>query len=416
MTSFLNHAKAVLRPFVRWARQHIRPKVYRVRRWQPTPALRPVNRPSDGSPEFQFLWRTSPPHWSQVFVDCEFAPSAEYPVPGSALLPLIDVYTRTGIKYLSLAHCPRTGIVFHHLLPAVEQQHQYYANEWDKFTKVTASNSPDEFMKTRVNKVQCLLGSGLKGGSKVLDVGCGYGDQLFFFKQIGCEVFGIEPSRHRAEFAQDLLGVEVLNCGIESETIRERLRDTGQRFDLIYLNQVFEHLNNPLGVARRLREFLSEKGTLLIGVPDFFSESLANYFCSIVHTHSFSANALENILRLAGYRPKANLGFPGYLYFTFEKDEHPPVIAADPLTTKMVRYVCSHFDLASRHLRPGSIISIVSSYTGYTETGLRAVSLPVSSELGRFWSAVGRSDLDQMRKFLPIKIVMPFDQPSIWYK
>ena len=413
---FLRRCKGWLRPLVSAIRRQLKPRVFRVRHWRPSPRLNSTRPPENGAVKFELLWRTSPAKHTFISLDSKFTASIDYPTADNTLLHLINVYTHTKNKYLCIAHCPSTGVVFHHLLPPVSWQNRYYASEWDKAEGNAEAVPPGELVRGTTNKVQRIVGAHLPRKANVLDVGCGYGDQLFFFKQCGHEVFGIEPSQHRAEYATRLLCTEVFNCAIEEDLVRDQLRTAGRSFDLIYLNHVLEHLRNPLAVLRLLREFLTRNGILLIGVPDLFFESLGTYICSIVHTHYFSANALQNIAQLAGFKIKADLSFPGYLYFVFEIQEGCSRSLADPLTAKVVDYVCSHFDLASGRLRPGSIISILSEYTGHTETGLRAVSVPRAIQWRKVRRACTEGDMEGLRDVLPISITMPFEKPSIWMK
>lgn len=403
--------KGWLRPLIRPIRRRIKRPVFHIRRWQAKPRLERADS-VDGSFNFQFLWRSTSPKYAQLVVESEFTCRQNYPT-GAEPIPLIEVFTRTGKKYLSLAHCPATGLVFHNCLPALEWQHEYYTAAWDRALQRKDPIDPERLIKTRTNKMERLVGSLIGGRSRVLDVGCGYGDQLLYFRKKGHEVCGIEPSQHRAEFARRLLDSEILNCPVEGNTAQEQLSARGQLFDLIYLNQVLEHLHDPLAVVKLLRPFLSDNGILVIGVPDYFCECLANYFCSIVHTHCFTVNALQNILGLAGYRCKADLSFPGYLYFAFKRGAGDQPTEADPQTAKVIRYACSHFDLTRNSPQAGGIISIVSTYTGYTETGLRVIG---ASRAHDFRRALKRGDLGQVREFLPVSIVTPFDQPTIWQK
>lgn len=406
--------KAVLRPYVLAVREWVRPNVFRVRRWRPA-GFRDQSPVPEGPVRFQFLWREVPPTYTQLFLDGAFGALPDYPVAQTKLLPLVDVQTRTGNRYLSLAHCPVTGLVFHSRLPGLDWQNDFYAQEWDKTSRAGPSMDPQQFMRTRTNKVEQLARPFLKRRSRVLDIGCGYGDQLFYFMEAGHELVGVEPSRHRAEFARQFIKGEILNCPAESEALHKQLHDREGHFDLIYLNHVLEHLHNPVAVLKVLRPLLADDGILLIGVPDLFSESMMNFACSIIHTHAFSANALRNILGACGYRPCADRSFPGYNYVLFEK---APASAPqhDALTGKVVLYACAHFDLLKLRRRRDVMLSILSQYTGQMETGLRVLSLPNTQDMTRISRMLHQGDGEGLREFFPITIVMPFEKPTIWQK
>src|SRR5207244_6492043 len=126
---------------------------------------------------------------------------------------------------------------------------------------------------------------------------------------------------------------------------------------------VLEHLNNPLATLRMLKPLLSESGVLMIGVPNLFGESLATFCDCIVHTHSFSFEALRNYGALASFSPFADLSFPGYLYLMFTPVASPPALLP-PKTSQVLQYVARHFDLSGDPPKAGNIISVFSSYTG----------------------------------------------------
>ncbi|MBI3899055.1 MAG: class I SAM-dependent methyltransferase [Gammaproteobacteria bacterium] len=415
MASTAHIAKEFLRPAVRAVRRLMEKDVFEARHWQPGSKVQFSGITVSEPLEVDFLWYSGPENFSQVFVDADFPVHQDYPLTGTKLLPLIEVYTASGRRYLSLVHCPKTGVVFHQLLPSHEWQHKYYAENWDASGQVQSANA-DAFMKTRGNKVEKILTrADLKAGGRVLDVGCGYGDQLFYLKQKGYQVFGLEPSRHRAKFASQLLGTPILNSPVEGEQVHANLSGLGGKFDLIYLNHVFEHLYDPRAVAAMLREFLADDGVLMIGVPDYFSECTTSFSNLIIHTHSFTKNALVNLLGLAGFKPKQDLSYPGYVYCLFEKSAGERAPQEDPLTEKVVRHLFRQFNLVSRQLRPGHVVS-VASFIGNMETGYRVKRAPILAEARQALNDAKSKGAEALRRCLPIKIVMPYEQPCIWQK
>ncbi|WP_372654212.1 class I SAM-dependent methyltransferase [Halobacteriovorax sp.] len=55
----------------------------------------------------------------------------------------------------------------------------------------------------------------LKDNSKILDIGCGPGRDLKFFKNSGHNAIGVEPCRELAEFARNYSNCTVLRCSIQ---------------------------------------------------------------------------------------------------------------------------------------------------------------------------------------------------------
>ncbi len=89
----------------------------------------------------------------------------------------------------------------------------------------------------------------------LLDVGCGNGVQLLCAQKLGLEVKGIEPSTGMYEHAKEN-GLDVSNCYLEEF-------DDYQKFDLILLNSVLEHLPAPIETLNFLHKKLSDHALLV---------------------------------------------------------------------------------------------------------------------------------------------------------
>lgn len=306
-------------------------------------------------------------------------------------------------------------MVFHQSSPTPAWLQNYYATEWDH-GEGNERMTAEELLNRRPNKVQHLLESrGIQVGKRVLDIGCGYGDQLWYFKQKGHDVAGIEPSVHRAMMAGAMLNTSVINSAIEGVALEQAFVDK-RRFDLIYLNQVLEHLDKPLNVIREIRKLLAPGGKLLLGVPDLFGEAMSFFAFSITHTHSFSAAALRNLMRLAGFRATADLSFPGYLYLVFDDAGDAALPLEDSLLPEVVRYAYSHFDLLGEGW-PTPVISVESTYLGAVDMGLRLVSRPDADWRSKMATAIAARNVSRVLELLiPVQIRTPHRMSAIWHK
>jgi len=103
----------------------------------------------------------------------------------------------------------------------------------------------------------------------VLDVGCGTGEFLIKLRRRGVDVHGLEPSRFAAGYATSL-GLDVFQGGVAAYRPE-------QKFDLITLWNVIEHLQDPAGDLARLRDLLAPDGTIVILTPNIGSRQ-ANAF------------------------------------------------------------------------------------------------------------------------------------------
>ena len=167
-----------------------------------------------------------------------------------------------------------------------------------------------------------------------LDIGCSAGLLLQKFQQdYGCQPVGVEPGNaYRAHARKQGLAVYA--------SLDELRRKDEACFDLISMAHVLEHLPDPVGYLRSLREnLLAENGWLLIEVPNLY----AHDSFEIAHLVSYSAHTLSQTLRKAGYeivklerhgRPRSDI-IPYYL--TILARPHPATFNLKPETGVMFK-------------------------------------------------------------------------------
>lgn len=138
-----------------------------------------------------------------------------------------------------------------------------------------------------------------RGGEAVsiLEIGSGTGEVLsLFVKKYNSQIIravGIEPSielsrRSAARFNNDRL--TILNCSIDNFT-------PTQAFDYIILDNVFEHLNEPLKIFARLVGFLRPQGAIYLSLPDILKPTagtLRDIYSA--HPQTYSTYAIEKII------------------------------------------------------------------------------------------------------------------------
>jgi len=103
----------------------------------------------------------------------------------------------------------------------------------------------------------------------LLDIGCGIGSFAYYMKNIGWDVVGIEPSLKAANMARSL-GITI------HPNLINFLKETNQRFNVISLLNVLEHVNDPVNMLQSIRPLLAKEGIMVIRVPNDFS-SLQEY-------------------------------------------------------------------------------------------------------------------------------------------
>ena len=127
---------------------------------------------------------------------------------------------------------------------------------------------------------------------RLLDVGAGTGDFLLGAKNCGWEVLGIEPN--------DMARLKAKDKGVLLMEDLDAI-PTGQKFEMITLWHVLEHLPDLESQIAKLVGLLTENGTLVVAVPNFKSYDATYYkeywaaFDVPRHLWHFSKKSIQNI-------------------------------------------------------------------------------------------------------------------------
>jgi ubiquinone/menaquinone biosynthesis C-methylase UbiE len=133
----------------------------------------------------------------------------------------------------------------------------------------------------------------LKKGMKMLEPGCGRGEFLKNFKELGLDVVGIDISLEAANFDN---GLDVKICDVESD----KLPFKDNVFDVIYSKSFIEHLHYPERYLEEAFRVLKPGGILITLVPDWES-NYKIYFDDFTHRTPFTNVALEDAYKMYGF-------------------------------------------------------------------------------------------------------------------
>jgi SAM-dependent methyltransferase len=98
---------------------------------------------------------------------------------------------------------------------------------------------------------------------KVLDIGCGAGDNARLLKERGCRVWGLTISEQEAPIAgKHMESVFVQNVETTDLDLPYDF------FDLLLFSHVLEHMIRPENVLNRLAPHLKREGVALVAVPN----------------------------------------------------------------------------------------------------------------------------------------------------
>lgn len=140
---------------------------------------------------------------------------------------------------------------------------------------------------------------------RILDVGCGMGHFLFFLKKFGfSNVTAIDKSKECVDYCvgNNLIAQHnIYHVGLE-----EFLQNKLDKFDIIVLNDVLEHISKEsiITCLRSIKEALGSKGRIIIKVVNAANPitGSASRYNDFTHTIGFTEESLEQVLRMAGYR------------------------------------------------------------------------------------------------------------------
>jgi 2-polyprenyl-3-methyl-5-hydroxy-6-metoxy-1,4-benzoquinol methylase len=134
---------------------------------------------------------------------------------------------------------------------------------------------------------------------RILDVGVGGGDTLLALRELGYnDLTGLDPSARTAAMVRGKHGLAMLNTPISMLTSR------AERFDVILLSGVLEHLRDLRPTLLLLKTLLNEQGSMCIAVPDAmrFIESVESPFqyLSTEHINFFTKKSLQSLFAEVG--------------------------------------------------------------------------------------------------------------------
>jgi len=127
------------------------------------------------------------------------------------------------------------------------------ADEWgNRFPRKTKWNSDELFeILLKLNK---LIGK----NKKILDMGCGLGEAIYFFNKKGHSCVGADIKTYGVWSELNL------NCvKYDSETFPFK----NDEFDVVLLNNVFEHVSNKDKFSKEVKRVIKKNGKIIILLP-----------------------------------------------------------------------------------------------------------------------------------------------------
>ena len=207
------------------------------------------------------------------------------------------------INDYQLVKCKQCGLVYLNPRPSQQEINEEYSAEYhiDRLLRGKPTNTKE--LEEEINKnigraEEIVKRFGTKG--KLLDIGCGAGFFIACLKRYGWDVTGIDISDWASEFARKKLGLNVFTGTVEHGLFDER-------FDVVAMYHILEHLPDPLGTLKKISETIAGDGFLVIKGPNLASfdrvwhgENWRGY-TDRSHLYYFTPKTYQTILESAGF-------------------------------------------------------------------------------------------------------------------
>ena len=133
----------------------------------------------------------------------------------------------------------------------------------------------------------------LKKGMKMLEPGCGRGEFLSNFAELGLEAYGIDLSYEAKNFGHKF---PIETCDVENDSIPF----PDNYFDIVFSKSFIEHLHKPEKYLDEAYRVLKPGGKFLTLVPDWES-NYKTYFDDFTHRSPFTLHALKDAYKIHGF-------------------------------------------------------------------------------------------------------------------
>lgn len=215
--------------------------------------------------------------------------------------------------------CRECNVIFQTYVPGENYVFEIYEKwlEPEKTFELFERQRPNEYFTNLIREIYRFanLFEKPRNQLKFYDFGMGWGNWLVAAKALGCQVYGFDISLARTAHA--------LRNGI----IEVKPTDLADwQFDFINVDQVLEHVRDPLAVLKQLVSALSPSGVIRVAVPNGSkildllkqpdwkapkdSPLTLNPIAPIEHINCFTTDSLVSIIKRANLEPFLTPSFP----------------------------------------------------------------------------------------------------------
>lgn len=201
--------------------------------------------------------------------------------------------------------CRQCEIVYLFPIMSEKEEADFYRAEFEKYMSGRSGaswKSPQAHFRSYQPEGERrlpLVRPFLKPEDDVLEIGSSTGYFLDDVRGYVKSVTGMEPSQAYCEYANSI--------GVKTHQSLDEL--SGNRYDVIFLYYVLEHLRDPIGYMSSLSNWLKPNGRILLEVPNvddillspYNIPNFAPFYWQKAHYYNFSHKTLKDVIMRAGY-------------------------------------------------------------------------------------------------------------------
>lgn len=208
--------------------------------------------------------------------------------------------------YLQVVVCRGCGLVQTSPRMTQEAFHEFYNTEYRPMYGGTCGPGEEFFQSqfARGRRIHRFLDSaGLfrqPTGKTVLEIGCGAGGVLEYFRKQGCKVYGVDLGQEFCEYGRQRHGLD-LHFGTIDDV------NPAARPDLIIYSHVLEHIPAIRTELEKVHRLLPDDGIVYVEVPGilYLHRSYRMDFLRYLqnaHVYHFTLTSLTNLMSGSGFR------------------------------------------------------------------------------------------------------------------
>jgi len=208
--------------------------------------------------------------------------------------------TEVFIKHdnFEIIRCNECGLYYQNTPKQFETLSNIYNNMYEERPQKVQNKF---YWKKRMKTLYRDIKKYQKDEGSLLDIGCSYGFLMDNFIKKGWRATGIDVSRNAVNYAKS----KGLNC-FNSALLDSRFEN---KFDVIIMDNVLEHLEDPVEALSLVKNWLANKGIIYIRVPNIESKAFLFKRKSFIgdlkpfeHLFYFSKHTLKLLLNKVGLK------------------------------------------------------------------------------------------------------------------